>query len=129
MIPESISSLVYNLKYPIIWTLGIWILALIGFLTMVDFNETYSGIAFASCAFLTFVGAMPLIKYEKNTLHYVFGILTCIFSQLWVLLAGDWITLLVLWIMYGIWMIITKGNKWCFLAEIWCLLNIIIALI
>ena len=129
MIPESISSLVYNLKYPIIWTLGIWILSLVGFITMVDYNETYSGVAFASCTFLTFVGAIPLIKHEKNILHYIFGILACVTSQLWVLLVGDWITLLVLWVMYGLWIIITKDKNWCFLAEIWCLINIILTLI
>lgn len=132
IIPDSISALVYKMRHPWLWTLGMWAVAFFGCWTMIPYNESYAGVAFASCACIAFVGAMPLIPGEHNTLHNIIGIIGCLLSQLWVALAGDWQVLFLWWwafviillamVKYGL------GWKWCLVAEMWCLLAVVFVL-
>lgn len=126
-IPDSISALVYGLKHDTIWTLGVWASAILGMLTMIPHNDTYQSVAFIACACLAMVGIMPLVKGQHNTLHNIFGISACGLSQLWVGLVGNWEFLIVWWVLYAISLVITKP-KWCFVAEVWCIISIIFAL-
>ena len=111
------------MKYPWLWTIMIWVIALLGLITMLPYNEKYQSIAALSCGSLGFVGAMPLIKNDKNLLHNVLAMIAGISSQLWVALVWDWETLAAWWTAYLIPLLINK-NKWCFWAEIWCLVSI-----
>jgi hypothetical protein len=79
-IPDSISAMVYDMKYPWMWTIFIWILAFIGLFNMLPCNKLYESIAFLSCGCLGLLGAVPLIKGEKNTAHYILAIIAGILS-------------------------------------------------
>lgn len=121
-IPDSISSMVYDMKYPWMWIVMIWILALIGLFIMMPH---YQIIAFLSCSCLGFVGAMPLIKNEKNAAHYVLAIIAGVLSQIWVLLINY--KSLSIWILFLLLMCIPKlRSKWCLIMEIICLISIIL---
>lgn len=127
-IPESISALVYYLKYPWIWIILIWIIALLGLCTMVPFNQTYEIIAFLSCSCLGFVGAMPLISTEKNKEHYFLAIIAGVLSQIWVLLVNP--KVLIIWLGYLLLMCFPQlRSKWCLLVEIFCLLSVVLTLL
>lgn len=126
-IPDSISAMVYNTKHSILWTLAIWLVAFIALIPMMTYDERYSAIAFASCVSIALVGTMPLAKNENNTLHNIFGISGCLFSQLWAALSGDWRDIALWWSLYIIPLIVNK-DKWCFFAEIWCIISVIYTL-
>ena len=79
-IPDSISAMVYDMKYPWMWTIFIWVLTFIGLFNMLPCNELYESIAFLSCGCLGLLGAAPLIKGEKNTAHYILAIIAGILS-------------------------------------------------
>lgn len=120
-IPDSISAMVYDMKYPWMWIIMIWTLTFIGLFIMMP-----SIVAFLSCACLGFVGAMPLIKNEKNTAHYVLAIIAGVLSQIWVLLVNY--KALFIWVLFLLLMCIPNLRpKWCLIVEIICLLAIIIA--
>ena len=124
-IPDSISAMVYDMKYPWMWTIFIWTLAFIGLFNMLPCNELYESIAFLSCGCLGLLGAVPLIKGEKNTAHYILAIIAGILSQVWVLLENP--KSLIVWILFPI-LILTPSfsQKWCFIVEIICLISLII---
>ena len=106
-IPESISAMVYDLpkKWRFLWILWMWAIA---FLTIIPAIEILSQkgmeyIGFITLAGLVFTGAMPLVKNEKNTMHYVFAMPSGIVSQACVLfIYGDWLSL---WLIIPIMMI------------------------
>ena len=79
-IPDSISAMVYDMKYPWMWTIFIWVLTFIGLFNMLPCNELYESIAFLSCGCLGLLGAVPLIKGERNTAHYILAIIAGILS-------------------------------------------------
>lgn len=121
-IPESISAL--SKKHGPLWTLCIWVITFLGMCAMVPYNDTYSIVAFLSCSCLGFVGIMPLIEGQHNTVHNILGIGACLLSQLWCGLVGGGYPLIIWWVLYVILLPFFK-SKWCFFAEIWCLISII----
>ena len=124
-IPDSISAMVYDMKYPWMWTIFIWTLAFIGLFNMLPCNELYESIAFLSCGCLGLLGAAPLIKGEKNIAHYILAIIAGILSQVWVLLENP--KSLIVWILFPILMLIPNfRQKWCFIVEIICLISLTI---
>ena len=124
-IPDSISAMVYDMKYPWMWTIFIWALAFIGLFNMLPCNELYESIAFLSCGCLGLLGAAPLIKGEKNIAHYILAIIAGILSQVWVLLENP--KSLIVWILFPILMLIPNfRQKWCFIVEIICLISLTI---
>ena len=127
MIPNSISSMVYGMKHPSMWTIPIWGIATLGLLTMPQYDRYYAGMAFASCACLVFCGAMPLVRNESNLLHNILGIAACVTSQLWCVFAGEWYVPFVLWAEYLLMLPFMEG-KWCFWAEVMCLFVVVVTL-
>ena len=127
-IPDSISAMVYNMKHPYLWTLMVWAIAAIGYTLMVSKSEQLIPLAFASCACISFVGCMPLIKGEHNTLHWVFGITGCVLSQLWCILVAGICRLLIWWWLWCVLVIILiciqQARTWCFWLEIWCMMAV-----
>jgi len=94
-LPESISSMVYNLPKPWQWVWTVWMWA-VTFTMAPAFIEampdTFRFLAFLTIACLLFVGAMPLVKNERNTLHNALGIAAGVFSQVCVVIMYfDWI--------------------------------------
>ena len=108
-IPDSISAMVYDMKYPWMWTIFIWTLAFIGLFNMLPCNELYESIAFLSCGCLGLLGAAPLIKGEKNIAHYILAIIAGILSQVWVLLENP--KSLIVWILFPILMLIPNFRQ------------------
>jgi len=101
-IPVSMSSLCYTFKgaWRWLWSLWIWTtMFLLAFDLIPAMPENCQVFAFATCACLLFVGAMPLFNIEKNTAHNVFGIGAGVFSQVCVMIMAPqvlwgWIVLL-----------------------------------
>lgn len=124
-LPESISAL--STKRSTLWTLCMWLATIVALLTLSLHNEQYQTIAFLSCACLGMVGIMPLIEGKHNTLHNIFGVSACLLNQAWVGLVYSWEFLIVWWVLYAILLYFAK-SKWCFVAEIWCVLSTIFAL-
>lgn len=101
-IPVSMSSLCYTFKgaWRWLWSLWIWTtMILLAFDLIPAMPENCQVFAFATCACLLFVGAMPLFNIEKNTAHNVFGIGAGVFSQVCVMIMAPqvlwgWIVLL-----------------------------------
>ena len=105
-------------------------MAFSGFYFMIEHNKQLSALAFLACSSLAFVGAMPLVKNQKNTLHNILGTVAAILSQLWVFLDQypDYKWLLIVWIIYAILLLILK-NKWCFVAELICIGTVVKSII
>lgn len=120
-IPESISAL--SRKHGVKWTRCMWLCAFLGMCLLGD--KEYGWIALIACTCLALVGCMPLIQGKHNTAHNILGASSCLLSQLWVALAGDWWWLMVWWLIYLILFPFTQ-NKWCFWVEIWCITSVII---
>ena len=128
-IPDSISALVYHMKHPWLWTIMIELSVFILLPLMCGFSDTYSIIAFSSCACMGFVGVMPLFIKETKVAHYFFAILGALLSQLWCVLVGNWLVILGWWALYlvflGILAITGYADKWCLFAELWCIAGIL----
>ena len=128
--PESISALVYSMKHPYLWTLMVWAIAIIGYILMA--SKPFIPLSFISCACIAFVGCMPLIKGEHNTLHWILGILGCVFSQIWCICVAGILPMLMWWYLYCILLTtlicIEKANTWCFWLELWCMIGVLIVL-
>ena len=123
--PESISALVYSMKHPYLWTLMVWAIAAIGYFLMASKSESLIPLAFATSGSIAFVGCMPLIKNERNILHWICGITGCVLSQVWCILTAGFIPILLWWLAYCIMLILTKQtNKWCFWLEMWCISSV-----
>ena len=130
-IPDSISAMVYTMRHPHMWTLMVWAIAAIGYWLMCSASEDYVPLAFVSMACIGFVGAMPLIKNDSNTLHWVCGIGGCVLSQVWCVVTAmakplPAVGLLVTaWAVYGVVMVCARGRKWCFWLEVWCMAMVV----
>ena len=125
-IPDSISAMVYSMKYPYLWTLMIWIIAAVGYFLMTSKSESLIPLAFATSGSIAFVGCMPLIKNENNILHWICGIIGCALSQVWCILTAGFIPILLWWVAYCIMLILTKQtSKWSFWLEMWCIGSVV----
>ncbi len=92
-LPASISAMVYTFGKKGQWTWTIWMWAIAGTLTppMIEAApENFKFIAFITCALLLFTGTMPLIRGEKNTMHYIVAALAGVFSQIFVATTCQW---------------------------------------
>lgn len=131
-IPESISSLVYNLKSPqsYIWTIWMWLTSATIYPELINkLNDSVKPIGFATLASLVFCGAMPLIKNEKNTLHNIFGVIAGILSQVCVAFIKP--ELLIVWIVMLILLVTSKHTleKYgVFIAECLCAISTYVSL-
>lgn len=133
-IPESISAMVYSMKHPALWTLMVWAIAAVGYWLMATVGNV--PVAFLYLASIAFVGAMPLIKGEHNTLHWICGITGCAASQLWCVLTcvttdgsmpvvAAW---LCAWALYAAIMLCARFRHWCFWMEVWCMASVVMTL-
>lgn len=66
IIPDSISALVYKMRHPWLWTLGMWAVAFLGCFTMIPYNESYAGVAFASCAWIESYTVIVITQYIRE---------------------------------------------------------------
>ena len=95
-LPESISAIVYIFKHKWLWTIWLWLVAL---LTLIPCIEILSRIGmeflgFGTMACLMFCGAMPLFDKDNIKWHWITGIAGCILSQLCVyFIFPDWLML------------------------------------
>lgn len=122
ILPESISAL----SKSVMWTVCMWVASFVVLWLMCQCGEPW--IAFCACACLVMVGVLPLKEDSKNIAHYVFAILSCVLSQVWVGMMGEWQMLGWLWIGYICLLPILK-NKWCFVAEVWCVISVLYTII
>lgn len=132
-LPESISSLVYELpvRWQYLWTVWLWLVGLGVCIPMMDLMpEDYAFVCFLTLACLGFVGAMPLFMIEHRKAHNIFGVSAGILSQICVLLVSPW--WLLVWCIFlavAIFVFFNKENKWfdkkmVFVAEVICSLSI-----
>ena len=95
-IPDSISAIVYVFRHRWLWTLWLWLVAL---LTLIPCIEILSRIGmeflgFGTLACLMFCGTMPLFDKDNVRWHWVCGVSGCILSQICVyFICCDWLSL------------------------------------
>lgn len=99
-LPESISSIVFVFRHKWLWTMWLWT---VGFLTLMPITNKLSRIGmeflgFGTLACLVFCGAMPLFDKDNITKHWVFGVSSCILSQMCVYFTHH--ELLWLWLVF-----------------------------
>lgn len=130
-LPDSISALVYKLgSKRILWTLGIWAIDIPTMMGMIHHNPSLEGLAFATGASIAFVGALPLVQHEKNIAHNILGAIGALLSQAWVICTQypNIEYIVAIWLLYAITIPIIR-DKWCFIAEILCIFNILYIII
>lgn len=120
--PESISALVYLLKWPWMWTLWLWIVVLLITPAMIEaVGDGWQSVAFLSASSLLFCGAMPLFLAEHHTAHNILGVTGGVLSQVCVAVISPlW---LLVWLLFiplsaGIWR--QTSCKGVFIAEALC---------
>ena len=121
ILPDSISQLSKSAW----WTVGMWVTAFVIQYFMGRCGETW--LAFAACASLVAVGMLPLKEDSKNIAHYVFAVSSAVLSQWWCWVVGDWRMLVVWWIAYAVLLPVTM-TRWCFVAEVWCIISVLLCL-
>lgn len=114
-IPASISQTVRALKHSWAWTAVTWALAGTAGPAMLD--QTKDGLQIIPIMYMfamLVVGAAPWVYKGDNKVHNIAGILTCVFSQLWVAITNP--TVLLAWILY---LPVLKFDKkrWCWWSE------------
>ena len=101
-LPESISAMVYDLPRQGQWVWTVWLWASTYTMTPVLFEFTPDELGSVAHGFATsilFTGAMPLVKGERNTAHYVMSISAGVFSQLCVLILDyQWLGMWMLFV-------------------------------
>lgn len=120
-IPDSISAL----SKSVMWTVCMWVAAFVVLFFMCRCGEPW--IAFSACTSLVMVGVLPLKEDSKNIAHYVFAVSSAVLSQLWCGLMGEWQMLAWMWVGYVCLLPILK-NKWCFVAEVFCVASVLITI-
>ena len=89
-LPESMSALVYGLpkRQQWLWTLWIWSVAVTVGIPLIDRmkGEMFQFLAFFTMVSLVFCGAIPIVRNERNTVHYGLAIVAGVSSQLCVVL-------------------------------------------
>lgn len=119
-IPNSISQTVYMLPNKLKWIFTIILFAITFMIAPRLFsitNNYYSFLVFFTLVGILGVGVDPLIKGQKNIIHYSSAIMMGISSQILVYIINPYI--LLSWIPYIIYTIyIEDGRKNMFFAEI-----------
>lgn len=89
-LPESISGLVYDLpaKQQWLWSVWVWSMAFTVGIPLIDRmnGSMFQFLAFFTMVSLIFCGAVPLVRNERNTVHYGLAIVAGVSSQLCVVL-------------------------------------------
>lgn len=134
MIPESISALVWQMQHKWLWTVGMVVSAIGMMALMMEASERLPNsdllgvVAFACCACVAFVGAMPLFNKETCKAHYVLATIGAVLSQLWCLMVvwHDQCTLMLYlgwWILAA--MLMRDFQKyWCLIAEVFAIVSV-----
>lgn len=95
-LPDSVSSIVYDLAAlgRWAWTLWIWSVTLLMCPSLFDtIGNDHGVLAHCFATSMMFVGAMPLVKGDRNKAHNVLGITAGIFSQICVaVIDPDWLS-------------------------------------
>lgn len=139
-LPESISAMVYVLPkggWRWLWSIWLW---LVGVLTLAPAIEALDKqdcgfLPFLTMVSLVFVGAWPLFDTDHKKLHYTFGIIAAILSQVCVLALCPW--WLLLWLVMaflGIYAYFKPYPQWLkgkgvFIAEGICYIGLVCAII
>lgn len=105
--PDSISAMVYDFPqgWQWLWTVWLWLVSFTIAPPLLEvIKPPFQFVGFLTVACLLFVASMPLVRHERNTLHYVFAIAAGILSQVCVLVIkpialSAWVALpLFLWV-------------------------------
>lgn len=127
-IPESVSSTVFLLPRSgqwiftcVLWAVGFLLVPLL----MEKVSDSTRFIAFFMVAGVLFVGAMPLLANEKNTVHYICAAVAGVSSQ--ALVALNQPLLLLTWFPYIGYTLVAKDvSRNFFWVEVSCMLNVFI---
>jgi len=125
-IPNSISQMVYSLEEKMKWTFTM-VMMIVGFMIvpqlMEVINSNYEFLGFLTVLGIFGVGADPLVKGEKNIVHYVSAAIMGISSQIIVLMNMP--NLMYMWIPYVMYTLYEKkSDKNMFFAEIIMLISL-----
>lgn len=125
-IPNSISQMVYSLEEKMKWTFTM-VMMIVGFMIvpqlMEVINPNYEFLGFLTVLGIFGVGADPLVKGEKNIVHYVSAAIMGISSQIIVLMNMS--NLMYMWIPYVMYTLYEeKSDKNMFFAEIIMLISL-----
>ena len=89
-LPDSLSALVYDLptKQQWLWTLWMWAMAVTVGIPLIDCMDgsMFQFLAFMTMVSMVFCGAIPIVKNERNTVHYGLAIVAGVSSQLCVVI-------------------------------------------
>ena len=89
-LPDSLSALVYDLptKQQWMWTLWMWAMAVTVGIPLIDRMDgsMFQFLAFFTMVSLVLCGAIPIVRNERNTVHYGLAIVAGVSSQLCVVL-------------------------------------------
>jgi hypothetical protein len=89
-LPESMSAVVYDLpkRQQWLWTLWMWAIAVAVGIPLIDRmgGSMFQFLAFFTMVSMVFCGAIPIVRKERNTVHYGLAIVAGVTSQLCVVL-------------------------------------------
>ena len=105
-LPDSISAIVYDLPHTWqwFWTVWMWAVAITVGIPLIDvLPDNLQLFGFAKMTLLCFVGAMPLVRHESNTAHYILAIIAGFLSQVCVLAVSPawlltWLLMVVVYV-------------------------------
>ena len=117
--PNSVSQMVYSLSVKWKWTFSA-VLTMVAFMIVPQLisvaADDYTYLSFLSVTGILGVAVDPLVKGEKNTLHYVSAVIMGISSQVLVYTISP--QLLLMWVPYIVYTLIMEdGRKNMFLGE------------
>lgn len=117
-IPKSISSMVYVFEggKRWLWTIWLWAVTFLLAPSLIEsMPEDFKFMGFLTLLCLTITAAMPLFDKEHERWHHVFGIASCVLSQLCVLFICPW--WLLAWVLFPLayWLYYRKDVKYKFL--------------
>ena len=117
--PNSVSQMVYSLSVKWKWTFSA-VLTMVAFMIVPQLisvaADDYTYLSFLPVTGILGVAVDPLVKGEKNTLHYVSAVIMGISSQVLVYTISP--QLLLMWVPYIIYTLIMEdGRKNMFLGE------------
>lgn len=89
-LPESLSALVYDLpkRQQWLWSVWVWSMSVTVGIPLIDRMDgsMFQFLAFFTMVSLVFCGAIPIVRNERNTVHYGLAIVAGVSSQLCVVL-------------------------------------------
>lgn len=125
-IPDSISDTYYEGAGN--WfTIIMFVASLLLIIGMLDISEGsyWQFVSFFTGAGMALVGAAPKFKTGEKVVHYLGASVLLVGSQMWLLLFGNPLALLV-WISISLWWKSKQRIFWC---EIICLLSVLLGIV